>query len=204
MVLIGHSQGGLLSRLMVTDSGDRFWHNISQKPFAEAKMSEETRALLERTVFFKPLPFVTRVVFVATPHRGSFRVSSLVLSLVRRLVSLPVGLVKTAQDAAREGLISREALATIPTAVDNMRPGHQFIRVLSASPIAEGVTAHSIVAVDGVGGPQGLNDGVVAYESAHIDGVVSEKIVRSTHSTQGNPETILEIERILREHVEQP
>jgi hypothetical protein len=167
-------------------------------------MSDPTRALLERTVFFKPLPFVTRVIFVATPHRGSFRVSTLVLGLVRRLVSLPVTLVKTAQEAAQEGLISREALAVIPTAVDNMRPGHQFIRVLSASPIAEGVTAHSIVAVDGIGGPQGLNDGVVTYESAHIDGVVSEKVVRSTHSTQSHPETILEIERILREHVGQP
>ena len=30
----------------------------------------------------------------------------------------------------------------------------------------------------------------------------SEKIVRSSHSTQGHPETILEIERILREHAE--
>jgi len=189
---------------MVTDSGDRFWHNISRVPFAEAPMSAETRAVLQRTLFFQPLPFVTRVIFVATPHRGSFRVSSLVLNLVRRLVSLPVALVKTAQDAAREGLISREALAALPTAVDNMRPGHQFIRVLSASPIAEGVTAHSIVAVDGAGGPQGLNDGVVTYESAHIDGVVSERIVRSTHSTQGHPDTILEIERILREHVGQP
>jgi pimeloyl-ACP methyl ester carboxylesterase len=204
MVLIGHSQGGLLSRLMVTDSGDRFWRNVSSVPFEEAKMSQGTRDLLERTVFFKPLPFVTRVIFVATPHRGSFRVSTLVLGLIRRLVSLPVAIVKTAQEAAQEGFISREALATIPTAVDNMRPGHQFIRVLSASPIAEGVTAHSIVAVDGVGGPQGLNDGVVTYESAHIDGVVSEKVVRSTHSTQSHPETILEIERILREHVGQP
>jgi len=201
MVLIGHSQGGLLSRLMVTESGDRFWHNISSVQFAEAKMSKGTRAVLERTAFFEPLPFVTRVIFVATPHRGSFRVSTLVLGLVRRLVSLPVTLVKTAQDAAREGLISPQALAAIPTAVDNMRPGHQFIRVLSSSPIADGVTAHSIIAVDGAGGPQGLNDGVVAYESAHIDGAVSEKIVRSSHSTQGHPDTILEIARILREHV---
>jgi hypothetical protein len=59
-------------------------------------------------------------------------------------------------------------------------------------------------AVEGEGGPQGLSDGVVAYESAHIEGVASEKIVRSSHSTQGNPETILEIERILGEHLGQP
>jgi hypothetical protein len=44
-------------------------------------------------------------------------------------------------------------------------------------------------------------DGVVAYESAHIDGVESEKVVRSGYSTQGHPETIEEVRRILREHI---
>jgi len=203
MVLIGHSQGGLLTRLMVTQSGSRFWDNVTPTPFAEATMSGETRTLVERTMFFEPLPFVTRVVFVATPHRGSFRVSALVLSLVRRLVSLPVSVVKGIQDAAQGGVVSGQALATVPTSVENMRPGHQFVRTLSSSPLADGVTAHSIIAVEGEGGPAGLNDGVVAYESAHLDGVASEKVVRSSHSSQGHPETILEIERILREHVGQ-
>jgi hypothetical protein len=48
----------------------------------------------------------------------------------------------------------------------------------------------------------GKTDGVVAYESAHIDGVASEVVVRSPHSTQGHPETIEEMRRILREHIE--
>jgi hypothetical protein len=41
----------------------------------------------------------------------------------------------------------------------------------------------------------------VRYESAHIEGVASEKIVRSTHSTQSTPATILEVRRILYEHL---
>ena len=203
MVVIGHSQGGLLTRLMVTHSGTRFWDNVSRIPFSEARMSAETRALLERSMFFEPLPFVKRVVFVATPHRGSYRVSTLVLNLVRRLVTLPVTMTRGIQEAAEAGAFSLQTLKRLPTAVDNMRPGHPFVRALASSPIADGVTAHSIIAVQGEGGPEGLNDGVVAYESAHIDGVASEKIVRSSHSTQGNPETILEIERILAEHLEQ-
>ena len=44
------------------------------------------------------------------------------------------------------------------------------------------------------------NDGVVEYDSAHIDGVESELVVRSGHSTQGKPETIAEVRRILRLH----
>jgi pimeloyl-ACP methyl ester carboxylesterase len=201
MVVIGHSQGGLLTRLMVTQSGNRFWENASRVPFSEAKMSTETRALLQRSLFFEPQPFVKRVVFVATPHRGSYRVGTLVLNIVRRLVTLPVTITKGVQEATKDGVASAQTFKGIPTAVDNMRPGHPFIRTLSSSPIAAGVTAHSIIAVEGEGGPEGLTDGVVAYESAHIDGVASEKIVRSPHSTQGNPETILEIERILKEHL---
>jgi pimeloyl-ACP methyl ester carboxylesterase len=201
MVVIGHSQGGLLTRLLVTDSGSRFWDNVSRVPFAEARMSPETRELLERSLFCKPLPFVKRVVFVATPHRGSFRVSALVINLVRRLVTLPLTLTKGAQDLIQGGDISTAVVTGIPTAVDNMRPGHRFIKTLSSLPMADGVIAHSIIAVVGEGSPLGLNDGVVTYESAHIDGVASEKVVRSSHSTQSHPETILEIDRILREHV---
>ena len=39
------------------------------------------------------------------------------------------------------------------------------------------------------------------YESAHLEGVASEKIVRSEHSTQSIPATILEVRRILYEHL---
>jgi hypothetical protein len=82
-----------------------------------------------------------------------------------------------------------------------MLPGNRFVRTLSASPIAPGVTAHSIIPVTEPGPPAGQNDGVVKYESAHLEGVASEKIVRSSHSTQSIPATILEIRRILYEHL---
>ncbi len=86
--------------------------------------------------------------------------------------------------------------------IDNMNPNNRFIRGLSAIPIADGVVAHSIVGVEGGGPPADGGDGVVKYSSAHIDGVESEKIVHSAHSMQGNPETIQEVKRILREHAD--
>ena len=91
--------------------------------------------------------------------------------------------------------------ATLPTAVDNMSPTHNFIRTLSASPIAPGVAVHSIVAVQGVGDLSGLSDGVVRYQSAHLDGIGTEKVVHSSHSMQAEPDTVLEVRRILREHL---
>jgi pimeloyl-ACP methyl ester carboxylesterase len=199
LVVVGHSQGGLLTRLMVTDSGTRFWDAFTETPFEKIDVSPDTRALIQRSMFFEHQPYVTRVVFIATPHRGSFRVSSLVLSLVRRLVTLPLTVVGgIAELAQRNTGLPKEAA---PTAVDNMMPGNRFVRTLSSSPIAPGVTAHSIIPVTNPGSPVGQNDTVVKYESAHIDEVVSEKIVRSTHSTQSTPATILELRRILYEHL---
>jgi pimeloyl-ACP methyl ester carboxylesterase len=204
MVLVGHSQGGMLTRLMITNSGDRFWHNASRRPFSEIKGSPETLALLRTTMFFEPVPWVKRVVFVATPHRGSFRISSVIPNLVRRVVTLPAALGSGLKELAEEnpGLAAAStALQNMPTAVDNMRPGNGFVRTLADSPLVAGVPAHSIIAVVGEGPVSGKTDGVVAYESAHLDGVESEKIVRAPHSCQAEPDTILEVRRILLEHL---
>jgi pimeloyl-ACP methyl ester carboxylesterase len=198
LVVIGHSQGGLLTRLMVTDSGNRFWDVVTDVPFDTIELRPETRALAQRSMFFEAQPYVKRVVFIATPHRGSFRVSSLVLGMVRRLITLPVTLVDGVAELAKGAGLPPQAAAT---AVDNMMPGNRFVRTLSASPIAPWVTAHSIIPVTGLGAALGQDDGVVTYESAHIEGVASEKIVRSTHSTQSTPATILEVRRILYEHL---
>jgi hypothetical protein len=154
-------------------------------------------------MFFEPLSCVTRVVFIATPHQGSFRASTAVLNLVRRLVTLPITVVEGLNELAQSNpnTVSLKALGGVPNAVDNMHPGHRFVRTLSASPLAPGVMAHSIIAVRGDGPIASGNDGVVAYESAHLDGVASEKVVHSSHSTQSEPDTIQEVRRILREHV---
>ena len=43
--------------------------------------------------------------------------------------------------------------------------------------------------------------GALCHARAHIDGVASELVVHSGHSTQSHPETIEEVRRILREHI---
>jgi pimeloyl-ACP methyl ester carboxylesterase len=200
MVLVGHSQGGLLARLMVTDSGSRFWDNVSRVPLADLKVSAETRELLQTGMFFTPLPFVDTVVFIATPHRGSFRASGFALNLIRRLVRLPITLVRGIGDVIRDNpeAYFRQPFRGVPTAVDNMSPLSPFVRTLSDLPIADGVRTHSIIAALGEGPLSSRTDGIVRYDSAHLEGVVSEKVVPTSHSTQAAPETIEEVRRILR------
>src|SRR5436190_2200461 len=207
MVVIGHSQGGLLTKTTVVDSGDAFWQNVSRKPLDELKISEAGRDLLRRALFVHPLPFVRRVVFVATPHRGSYIAGSWIAQQVAKLVRAPLDVTRVVTELVtlNEDALAVEKVRGAPTAVDNMTPGNRFVRTLVQLPIAAGVTAHSIIPIKGDGTPAGQNDGVVDYDSAHIDGVASEVVVvRQDHSCQSNPHTIAEIRRILLEHLETP
>ncbi|MBS1105080.1 MAG: uncharacterized protein H6Q91_582, partial [Deltaproteobacteria bacterium] len=202
MVVIGHSQGGLLTKLTAVESGTAFWDNLTPRSIDELKISDADRELLQRSMFYEPLPFVRRVIFICTPHRGSYLASFSLSNLVTRLISAPlritqlsVNLITQNQD---EMLTSK--LGRMPTSLDNMRPGHPFLQKLSSLSIDPHITAHSIIAVTGDGPVEEGGDGVVKYESAHIDGVESELIVRSSHSAQANPATINEVKRILIEH----
>jgi hypothetical protein len=201
MVVAGHSQGGLLTKMTVIDSGMHLWP--FRVPPEELDIDVETRDLLTHALMIKPLPFVRRVIFIATPHRGSYQALGIVGSLASWLVNLPGRFTKMSVDfltLQQKGIFLGPASNRLPTSIDNMNPTNRFIVSLSAIPIADGVVAHSIVGVEGGGPPAEGGDGVVKYSSAHIDGVESEKIVNSAHSMQGNPETIQEVKRILLEH----
>lgn len=201
IVVAGHSQGGLLTKMTVIDTGMQLW------PFRvtpeELNVSAETRDLLTRGLILKPLPFVKEVIFIATPHHGSYQALGIFGDLASWLVNLPGRFAKMSFDILtlqKQGVFLTP-FRGIPTSITNMKPNDRFIKALSAIPIAQGVVAHSIIAVQGEGPPEEGGDGVVKYSSAHIDGVASEKIVRSSHSTQGNPETIQEVKRILFERL---
>jgi pimeloyl-ACP methyl ester carboxylesterase len=203
MLLIGHSQGGLLVKMQGIESGDRFWNAASRVPFDQVELSDETRSLVQRALFIQPLPEVSRMVFICTPHRGSFVAGrNLIATLVRRLLNLPIALTGMAADIARNpGAFAAGTI--IPSAVDNMSPRNNFIRTLQEIPVVSSIKAHSIIAVDGKGPVEDGDDGVVKYSSAHITPVESELVVRWNHSSQGRPETIEEVRRILLLHAAQ-
>lgn len=205
MVVIGHSQGGLLTKMTAIDSGSRFWEVISSEPFDQVSLPPETRAFFEEGFFVEPLPFVSRVIFISTPHRGSYLAGpQIVRRLAARLIELPSDIVDLTADMTglRPSDVSEVSLEKVPTSIDNMSPGHPFIRALSEIPLTPEVAAHSIIAVRGDGPIESGSDGVVRYSSAHIEGVESELVVRSTHAAHSNPHTVEEVRRILLLHAE--
>jgi pimeloyl-ACP methyl ester carboxylesterase len=202
MVVLGHSQGGLLTKMTAIDSGDTFWLGISRRPFDEVNLDPEDRELLKNVAFVTPLPFVRRVIFLATPHQGSYLAGpQLVRRLAQRLVRLPADVVRVGADLATLNPTGALASGRVSTSIDNMSPGHPFIKALAGIPVSPDVPAHSIVSVEGDEPLEKASDGVVKYESAHIEPVESELIVQSAHSgMQDKPETIGEVGRILLEH----
>jgi hypothetical protein len=144
---------------------------------------------------------VKRLIFIATPHGGSYVAGDRISHFIASLVRLPGNLLRATSEISE---LDREstALAGQPGfgSIYAMTPGSLLVQMLARTPIAEGVKAHSIIAVRGDGSVETGDDGVVEYKSAYIRGVESEYVVRSGHSTQSDPHTIEEVRRILLLH----
>ena len=204
MVIIGHSQGGILAKFPAMDSGTRFWDNASGVPFDRIDVSAETRVMMERSFFYKPLPFVKRVIFISTPHRGSYVAGGWIGKLSGRFIHLPFQMVDAVKEVMTRNpnAIDMSTFQGIPKSTGNMDPNGPFIKIFASIPIDAGVTAHSIISVSNTSAPkEKWTDGVVKYTSAHVDYTASELVVNSGHSTQAEPETIEEIRRILLLHI---
>lgn len=208
MVIIGHSQGGLLTRMAVVSPEDRLWRALSDTKVDALSVDDEFKELIRRNLFFEPLPFVKRVVFISTPHRGSFLTKNWVRNLVGTLVSIPLDIVtlnpKLITEFYRQVKLPGSLGTKIPTSIDGMSPESPVLKTLVTLSTVPEVKAHSIVAVLPEMDIATGNDGVVEYQSAHIEGVESELVVRSGHSCQGHPFAIEEVRRILLEHLVSP
>jgi pimeloyl-ACP methyl ester carboxylesterase len=204
LVVMGHSQGGLLTKLLVVDSGERFWDLAIDQPPDEIELEPENRELLEGSLLVEPSPFVKRVIFLSTPHRGSRLANFGLAQLLGRLVRTPANIVSATQDVFRDDPETevQNRLQRGAGSIGNMSPGNAFIQELALLPIAPGVNAHSIMGVR-KGPKEDGSDGVVAYQSAHLDDVESELVVQSGHSSQSNPLVIREVHKILIEHLDE-
>jgi pimeloyl-ACP methyl ester carboxylesterase len=212
MVFVGHSMGGLVSRLLTVDSGEDFWHLVSNRPLDELRLQPASRADLREMFFFKPVPNVRRVVFIGTPHHGSRLSPSPLGRLADKVVRLPGTLMSAAHDLSTENpdLTSAIHLRQIPTSVDLLAPGSRALEELASRPRPPGVHYHTIAGVvhttavkleNLLAGDHEPGDGVVPYRSAHLETAESELVVPADHfDVHHHPLSIMEIRRILLEH----
>jgi hypothetical protein len=207
MVLVGHSMGGLVSRMQTLESGDDFWRILTDRSFDELNADTETRERLASTIFFEPNPSIRRVITIGTPHRGSYFANDYTRWLGRKLIKMPTALVQVKTRVIRENpdFFNNTELLTVTTSIDSLSPDSPVLPVMLSSQRSSSVTYHNIV---GVVSKKKLlariaekGDGVVPFSSAHLDDVDSEIVVDADHVTvHQHPRSILEVRRILLEH----
>ena len=208
MVLIGHSMGGLVSKTQVQDSGDHLWVNILGNTPDALGLSREEHEALRLYFEFDANPNIRRVIFAATPHRGSHVADTRLARFGRSLVKLPGqtfgGTFEVLESiAARNTLLGELMKRGMPTSVDNLSPNSPYVRIANSLPFRPGVRLHSII-----GNKNGLplddpdcSDGFVPYSSSHLKGVESERVIRSDHSVHERAEAMEEMRRILLLHL---
>ena len=206
-VLVGHSMGGVIARLLVSDSGEQVMERSLQSlPPAQAEALAREPKVRELTVFH-PLPEIGRAVFLAAPHRGADVSEGWALRLVRRAIRLPFTVLRDSADLFQRNKIDEQELKRIgfhegrpPTGPDDLSPDSLFMCSTADLPIEAGLPYHSIIGWHDPALPLAQSsDGLVPYASSHLDGALSEKAIPSGHSVQETPAAILELRRILRE-----
>ena len=161
---------------------------------------------MQNVFFFKPLPFIKRVVFIATPHAGSDLADKGISRFFAGFIDLPdivndtAGLLFANKDI--EFAFNPKEPRKIYNSIELLSPSSRFTVTTNKIPLNPDIPYHSIIGIrhdkEGPGG----SDGIVPYESSHLDFTVSEKLVPSTHEAQKHPLAIDEVKRILKLHIE--
>lgn len=201
-ILIGHSMGGLIASLLVRRGGDVLWNKLSEHDLNSLRLDPELDRAVREMVFFEPRHDIERVIFIATPHRGSPMALRSLAHIGATLIRLPAA----PWQADRRHLIRslrdnmRDALHAPGNSIRGLRANSPILLSILDLPLTRRIPLHSIIGNRGLPGPLALSsDGVVPYWSAHLENATSEKIVPSGHGANEHPQAIREIARILDE-----
>jgi len=209
VVVVGHSMGGMIARLLVTDSGDDLWHTYFDKPPSQVPLSEKTREIVENSLIFKATPGISRAVFVSASHRGSHRARALIVKVASWIIGSPLddeGIFAEVRPHLRPEALRRSG-GHLPNSLQLLDPDNLLVNAVAKLPVRRGIPYHSIIGDRGRGGfldrsDPPSSDGIVPYWSSHIEGAESERVIPAGHWTHLHPLAMAEIKRILLEHID--
>ncbi len=205
VVVIGHSMGGVIARLLVSSSGDTLWEQLIEPRQLDDGRLQRVERRLGPVLRFEPVPAIERAIFIATPHRGTAVAGNRLGRWVSRLVRLPLtvleGFADVLEDLAEPGPADADhGPPRVPNSIDSLSQDDPFMQAAATLPISPRVRHHSIIAHRKPDVPLAeSDDGLVPYRSAHLDSALSEKVIVSGHSVQETAPAILEIRRILHQ-----
>ncbi|MCL9675769.1 alpha/beta hydrolase [Acinetobacter sp. ACZLY 512] len=208
-VLIGHSMGGIISRLLVSKA------DLSDKAFKMLNTNQRQRFKRDQNVLnrfkIQPIENFDRAIFMSAPHRGTDYADRWFTLAARKIIRLPSSflgaltdtLTNDATDQAKD-LTNGINGGLIQNGPSDLSHKSKFIALTKDVVPPKSYVFHSIMGnITKSQEPDQITDGIVPYSSAHLDGAVSEKIIKGGHSIQETPEALLELRRILRLHLQQ-
>lgn len=205
-VLIGHSMGGIISRLLVSQAD--LTEAIRQSVNSYQLRQINNQAVVRARLHMQPIRNFSRAVFLASPHRGTDYADRWFTLAARKIIRLPGAFVTALgnslqnEDFSLNDMLQQIDHSFVQNGPSNLSHKSKFIHLTENIMPVQGLVYHSILGNNtGSKDLAVITDGVVPYESAHLEGAVSEEIFKGGHSIQMTPETILELRRILRLHL---
>ena len=206
-VVIGHSMGGILARLLVSDT------DLTQPAMQMLKNRRLERfksdPLLQARLRLKPITNFNRAIFLAAPHKGTEFADRWFTLAARKVIRLPTAFLSAFADTLQQHEVDLKNLTkeighgVIQNGPSDLSKNSKFTELTEDILPVKGFKYHSIIGNNTDSTDyQLMSDDVVHYNSAHLDGAVSEKIIKGGHSIQETPEAVLELRRILRLHLQ--
>ena len=197
LVIVGHSMGGILTRMQVTNPGRKLWNAVFRDKADKIYAELPADSILKRALLFQANPHVSRVVFFSTPHRGSDLANLRISSLAARFIRMPVTLVRGFNKQLL-GIMRQvdPSIRRIPTSIQGLSPRSPLLKALADLPLT--VPSDTIVGNRGEAiAIEKSSDGVVPYWSSHLPSSESELVVPTGHDSFDHPNSVTNLERIL-------
>lgn len=207
IVAVGHSMGGIITRLMLTSSGDKIWDAYFGEPPEDVRMTPRFKALMREMLIFQSRDDIARAIFLNSPHRGAVLAGNWVGKIGRKLIRVPKLMISLGDSLRQVLTLSSGGLAyeNLPTSIDSLTASNLFVQTVTKLPLNPRIPFHSIIGDRGKAKakdhPELGSDGFVPYWSSHLDGAKSEKIIPSNHTGHQSPEGIAEVLRLLHLHL---
>ena len=204
-VLIGHSMGGIISRLLVSNAD---LVNDTQKLVNNRKLDQfKNNPLFKARLQMQAIPQFDRAIFLASPHRGTDYADRWFTRAARKIIKLPGAFLGAFADTLQgqiglDDFVKELGHGIIQNGPSDLSKNSKFTQLTKDITPYKGFKFHSIMGNNtGLDDLNLITDDIVPYRSAHLEGAISEKILKGGHSIQETPEAVLELRRILRLHL---
>ena len=193
-VIISHSMGGIIARMMLSD--DNLANNLDaldDKDLLANSSQRQVDAMLKQALTNKELrnrfelnalPQVDTAVFLSSPFRGTDYADRWFTRALRRIIYLPVGLVKTVTDnlatIAIQGDLANNPLGALylQNGASQLSDKSSFIQLTKDISINKHITYHSIIANNDAD----ITRGLAEMQPAGVKLDLSQEIVEDKDS----------------------